>query len=212
MLKSLIVGLAGLGLSTLVSAAPLTEGEDYTLAPNAVEFGSQDGKVNVTEIFWYGCPHCYSLEDPLNAWVADLPENVEFDRMPATLGANWTKHAVAFYAAEQLGILDDVHEDFFDAIHQEGQQLTDPDDIAAFFSDYGVSEDDALKALDGFGVKSQVNRANAAMRNLELMGVPALVVDGRFIVSPSTAGSLENMPKIAAQLIEQVRQEEAAQE
>ncbi|MBY6031348.1 thiol:disulfide interchange protein DsbA/DsbL [Halomonas sp. DP8Y7-1] len=212
MLKSLMMGLVGLGLSTMAAAAPVTEGKDYTVAPNAVQLGSDDSKINVTEVFWYGCPHCYALEDPLNAWVADLPEDVEFERMPATLGETWVKHARAFYAAQQLEILDEVHEDFFDAIHQEGEQLTDPDDIAAFFSDYGVSEEDALKALDGFGVKSQINRASATMRNLQLMGVPALIVDGRYIVSPSNAGSLDNMPRIAEALVEQVREErEAAQ-
>ncbi|MBN8412934.1 thiol:disulfide interchange protein DsbA/DsbL [Halomonas denitrificans] len=212
MLKSLMMGLVGLGLSTMAAAAPVTEGKDYTVAPNTVQLGSDDSKINVTEVFWYGCPHCYALEDPLNAWVADLPEDVEFERMPATLGETWVKHARAFYAAQQLEILDEVHEDFFDAIHQEGEQLTDPDDIAAFFSDYGVSEDDALKALDGFGVKSQINRASATMRNLQLMGVPALIVDGRYIVSPSNAGSLDNMPRIAEALVEQVREErEAAQ-
>ncbi|KJZ08797.1 MULTISPECIES: thiol:disulfide interchange protein DsbA/DsbL [Halomonas] len=208
MLKSLMMGLAGLSLSTMAVAASITEGEDYTVAPNQVELGSDDGKINVTEVFWYGCPHCYSLEDPLNAWVAELPDDVEFERMPATLGETWVKHAKAFYAAQQLEILDEVHEDFFDAIHQEGEQLTEPADIAAFFSDYGVSEEQALKALDGFGVKSQINRASATMRNLELMGVPALIVDGRYIVSPSTAGSLDNMPRIAEALVEQIRSEQ----
>lgn len=210
MLKSFLVGLAGLGLSTLVSAAPLTEGKDYTVSPNPVELSADNTKINVTEIFWYGCPHCYDLEEPLNAWVAELPDDVDFERMPATLGDTWVKHATAFYAAKQLGILDKVHADFFDALHQQGQKLTEPDDIAEFFSNYGVSKEDALSALNGFGVKSELNRASAAMRNLELMGVPALIVDNRYIVSPSSAGSLENMPKVAEALIDQVREERAA--
>ena len=207
MLKSLMMGLAGLSLSTMAVAASITEGEDYTVAPNQVELGSDDGKINVTEVFWYGCPHCYSLEDPLNAWVAELPDDVEFERMPATLGETWVKHAKAFYAAQQLGILDDLHDDFFHAIHEEGRSLNDADAIAAFFSDYGVSEEDAKEALGSFGVKGEVNQAHARMRQMRLMGVPALIVDGRYLVTPSSAGSLANMPQIAGALVEKVRTE-----
>ncbi|TLF53732.1 thiol:disulfide interchange protein DsbA/DsbL [Halomonas urmiana] len=209
MLKTLMVALAGLGLSSLVSAAPLVEGEHYTVLENPVETQVEDGRVEVTEAFWYGCPHCYNLEDPLNAWVAEQPEDVAFQRMPATMGGDWNTHAFAFYAAEQLGILDDLHDDFFHAIHEEGRSLTDPDAIAEFFSDYGVSEEEAKQALGSFGVKGKVNQAHARMRQMQLMGVPALIVDGRYLVSPSTAGSLGNMPQIAGALVDKVREERA---
>lgn len=208
MFKSLMVAVAGLGLSTLASAAPVA-GQDYTVLDEPVQTQVADGKIEVTEAFWYGCPHCYALENPLNAWVDELPEDVEFQRMPATMGGAWNRHATAFYAAQQLGIQQEMHSDFFDAIHEQGAQLTDNEDIAGFFGQYGVSEDEALDALDAFGVKSQVNRAHARMRNMQLMGVPALVVDGRFVVTPSTAGSLDNMPQIADALVEQVREERA---
>lgn len=209
MLKTLMVALAGLGLSSLVSAAPLVEGEHYTVLDNPVETQVEDGRIEVTEAFWYGCPHCYNLEDPLNAWVAELPEDVAFQRMPATMGGDWNTHAFAFYAAQQLGILDALHDDFFHAIHEEGRRLNTPDDIAAFFSNYGVTEEEALAALNSFGVKGKVNQAHARMRQMQLMGVPALIVDGRYLVSPSTAGSLGNMPQVTGALVEKVREERA---
>lgn len=209
MFKPLLVAIAGLGLSTLVSAAPLVEGEHYTVLDEPVETRVADDRIEVTEAFWYGCPHCYNLEDPLNAWVAEQPEDVAFQRMPATMGGDWNQHALAFYAAQELDILDAVHEDFFHAIHEEGQSLTEVDDIAAFFSDYGVSEDEARQALTSFGVKSQVNQAHARMRAMQLRGVPALIVDGRYVVTPGQAGSLDNMPQIAGALVEQVREERA---
>ncbi|MDN3556083.1 thiol:disulfide interchange protein DsbA/DsbL [Halomonas maura] len=207
MFKSLIVALAGLGLSTLASAANLVEGEHYTTLDEPVKTQVEEGKIEVTEAFWYGCPHCYNLEEPLNAWVAELPEDVVFQRMPATMGGAWNQHATAFYAAKQLGIQEDLHDDFFDAYHEQGQRLTEVEDIAAFFSDYGVSEEEASEALTSFGVKSQVNQAHARMRNMQLMGVPALIVDGRYVVTPSTAGSLDNMPQIAGALVDKVREE-----
>lgn len=209
MLKSLLVAIAGLGLSTLAFAAPLVEGEHYTALDEPVETRVADDRIEVTEAFWYGCPHCYNLEDPLNVWVAEQPEDVAFQRMPATMGGDWNQHALAFYAAQELDILDAVHEDFFHAIHEEGQSLTDVDDIAAFFSDYGVSEDEARQALTSFGVKSQVNQAHARMRAMQIRGVPALIVDGRYVVTPGQAGSLDNMPQIAGALVEQVREERA---
>ena len=88
---------------------------------------------------------------------------------------------------------------------------TTVDEIAEFFSNYGVSEEEAKDALTSFGVKSQINRAHATMRAYKLMGVPALVVDGRYVITPSSAGSLENMPQIASALIEQVRDEDSSQ-
>lgn len=209
MLKSLMVALAGLGLSTMAMAAPLVEGQHYSTLDEPVKTHVEDGKIEVTEAFWYGCPHCYDLEDTLNAWVDGLPDDVVFERMPATMGGAWNKHATAFYAAKELGIQQDLHSDFFDAIHEQGRQLTDPDEIATFFSNYGVSKDEALEALDSFGVKSQVNQAHARMRNMKLMGVPALVVDGRYVVTPSSAGGLDNMPRIAEDLVDKVREERA---
>ncbi len=117
--------------------------------------------------------------------------------MPATMGGDWNQHALAFYAAEELGILDAIHDDFFHAIHEEGRGLTGNAEIAEFFSDYGVSEEEAQQALGSFAVKSQVNQANSRMRKMRLMGVPALIVDGRYLCTPSSAGSLANMPQIA---------------
>lgn len=211
MLKQWMAVVAGLSLSTLTLAAPVA-GQDYKVLDTPVKTDVENGKIEVTEVFWYGCPHCYDLEGPINAWAADLPEDVVFERLPATMGDVWVRHAVAFFAAKQLGILDKTHEDFFDAIHQDGKKLIDEDDIAAFYSNYGVSEEEAKKALNSFGVKSQVNQAHAKMRGYQLMGVPALVVDGRYVITPDSAGSLENMPQVASALIEQERGEQERDE
>ncbi|WP_282040571.1 thiol:disulfide interchange protein DsbA/DsbL [Halomonas alimentaria] len=207
MLKPLMLVLAGLALPGLASAQNLVEGEHYEVLPEPVETRVDEGQIEVTEAFWYGCPHCYNLEEPLNAWVAELPDDVSFQRMPATMGGDWNQHALAFYAAEELGILDAIHDDFFHAIHEEGRSLTGNAEIAEFFSDYGVSEEEAQQALGSFAVKSQVNQANSRMRKMRLMGVPALIVDGRYLVSPSSAGSLANMPQIAEALVGKVREE-----
>ncbi|OJA06056.1 thiol:disulfide interchange protein DsbA/DsbL [Halomonas sp. QHL1] len=209
MFKTLMVALAGLGLSAAVSAQEVVEGQDYEVLEAAVETHADEGKIAVTEVFWFGCPHCYRLQTPVSEWYETLEDDVSVEHMPATMGGDWNTHATAFYAAESLGIEDELHADFFNAIHQENQSLTEPDEIAAFFANYGVSEEEAKQALTDFSVRSEVNEANNRMREMKLMGVPALVIDGRFLVTPSSAGSLENMPKVAEALVEQVREERA---
>ena len=207
MFKTLMVAVASLGLSGLVAAQQVVEGQHYEVLDEAVETRVDDDMIEVTEVFWYGCPHCNRLQPSLNDWLEELDEDVAVIHMPATMGGDWNKHATAYYAAEELGIREDLHADFFAAIHDQGRALTEDDDIAAFFSDYGVSEDEAKQALTSFGVRSQVNQAHSRMRAMQLMGVPALVIDGRYLVSPSSAGSLENMPQVADALIEMVRDE-----
>ncbi|KFC50798.1 MULTISPECIES: thiol:disulfide interchange protein DsbA/DsbL [Halomonadaceae] len=209
MLKTLMVALAGLGLSAAVSAQELVEGQHYTLLESPVATQVDDDQIEVTEAFWFGCPHCYRLQTSVNEWYETLDDDVSIVKMPATMGGDWNTHATAFYAAQSLGIEEELHQDFFDAIHQDGRSLTEADDIADFFSDYGVSEEEAQKALTAFSVRSEVNKANSRMRDMRLMGVPALIVDGRYVVSPQSAGSLENMPQIADALIDKVRSERA---
>lgn len=207
MLKTLMVALAGVGLSAAVSAQELVEGQHYTLLESPVATQVEEGQIEVTEAFWFGCPHCYRLQTPVNEWYETLEDDVSIVHMPATMGGDWNTHATAFYAAEALGIEADLHEDFFDAIHQDGRSLTDADEIAEFFAGYGVTKEEAKQALSAFKVRSEVNKAHSRMRDMRLMGVPALVVDGRYVVTPSTAGSLENMPRIADALVERVRSE-----
>ncbi|MFP4137541.1 MAG: thiol:disulfide interchange protein DsbA/DsbL [Halomonas sp.] len=207
MLKPLLFALAGLSLPALATAQDVVEGEDYEVLPEPVETQVDDDRIEITEAFWYGCPHCHNLQEHVTAWYETLGDDVEVVHMPATMGGDWNQHALAFYAAEELGIREELHADFFDAIHQDERSLTDPDDIADFFSDYGVSEEEARQALDAFAVKSKVNQVNARMREMRLEGVPALLVDGRYLVSPSSAGSLANMPRVAEALVEKVREE-----
>ena len=209
MLKTLMVALAGLGLSAAVSAQELVEGQHYTLLESPVATQVDEDQIEVTEAFWFGCPHCYRLQTSVNEWYETLDDDVSIVKMPATMGGDWNTHATAFYAAQSLGIEEELHQDFFDAIHQDGRSLTEADDIADFFSDYGVSEEEAQKALTAFSVRSEVNKANSRMRDMRLMGVPVLIVDGRYVVSPQSAGSLENMPQIADALIDKVRSERA---
>lgn len=209
MLKALMVAATGLVFSTVAAAQELVEGQHYERLETPVETVVAEGQIEVTEAFWFGCQYCYRLQSSVTDWYDTLEDDVSVVKMPATMGGDWNTHATAFYAAEQLGIEADLHNDFFVAIHEDGQAMTDADDLAAFFANYGVTEDEAREALTSFGVRSDVNRANGRMRDMQLMSVPALIIDGQYLVSPSSAGSLANMPKIADTLIARIREERA---
>jgi len=208
MIKKLIQHIGALMLmavmSTAAQAADFKEGVHYIKLATPVAV-SEPGKIEVAELFWYGCGHCFEFEPYIAPWSEKLPSDVRFERVPATFSKPWQTHATGFYAAEALGIGKTLHSDFFNRIHRQGQRLSNNDSLAKFFSEYGVTEDQAEKALKSFGVKSKVNQAGARIRGYQAMGVPALVVNGKYRIDTSTAGSWANMLKIAEYLIEEER-------
>lgn len=206
MIKKLITLVCGVGLAFMALTA---QANDYKTLDNPVDVQVPAGKIKVDEIFWYGCPHCYEFESTIEKWAEDQKSDIVVDRMPAPLGRLWATHARAYYAAKALGIYDKVHEPFFTAVQQR-QPLNDDQQIAEFFTHYGVSKDDALKALQSFGVKSQISIASSALRAYGLMGVPAIVINGKYVITMDNSSNVttpESMLTVADQLIDQLRHE-----
>ena len=160
-------------------------------------------KVEVIEFFWYGCPHCFDFEPTLAKWVKNLPKNVEFVRQPAVFSDLWGKHAKAYYTAEALGIIDSVHQDFFDAIQIKKEHLETEEQLAKFFSAHGVSEADFKAAYGSFLVDTKVRQAATLAAKYGISGVPAIVINGKYKTSGPVAGSHEKMIEVMNHLIEQ---------
>jgi thiol:disulfide interchange protein DsbA len=203
MLKNACRSLAGILVLSMLSSAPagaFDEGIDYkTLAqPQPTETAEQ---VEVLELFWYGCPHCYHLEPQVERWVASQPDHVRFRRLPAVLGNHWAIGAKAYYAAETLGVLDRVHQPLFEALHKQKRRLDDEASLADFFAEQGVDRDEFLKALRSFIVDVKVRRAIQYGQRVGLDGVPAFVVDGKYLTSPSLTGSSERMFRLLDELV-----------
>lgn len=209
MLKKLIRHASAFLLTAVVAlsaqAAEFQEGKHYVKLDKPVPV-SEPGKIEVAELFWYGCGHCFEFEPYIEPWSKKLPDDVNFERVPATFSQQWKTHANAFYAAQALGIGEELHSEFFNRIHRDGQRLLSTDALAAFFAEYGVTEDKAKKALRSFGVKSKVNQAGARIRGYQALGVPAIVVNGKYRIDTSMAGSWGNLLEIAEFLIEKERQ------
>ena len=167
-------------------------------------------KIEVVEVFWYGCGHCYQFEPLVKQWQKGLAEDVDFWSSPAMWGGNMQVHAQAFYTAKALGKLEQLHEPIFTAINVHKKALANADQLADFFAEYGVERADFDKAFNSFGVKSQVRQADARQRGYQIKGTPEMVVNGKYRVSGRDAGSHANMLKVVDHLIELERAQLAA--
>ena len=188
-------------------AQDYSDGNGYTTIPTPVRT-ADPSKVEVREVFWYGCPHCYHLEPYTQAWKKSIADNknVDFNYMPAVFGRNWLAHAKAFYVADLLGIADKVHDDIYTAIHVKHERLSTEDSLAAFFANYGVSEDEFHKQYNSFAVESRLNQADAKIRAYGVRGTPTVVVNGKYLVNASTAGGNENIFNVVNYLIKKEEQ------
>lgn len=187
-----------------VSAAEFEAGKHYNLIQPEASTQSED-KVEVVELFWYGCGHCYDFEPYINAWKSDLPEDVVFRRVPAVFDRRWEPHARAYFTAEKLGILDEFHPVFFDALHKERRKFPNKESAAAFFAEFGVSEADFLGAYDSFDVDAKVRKAKQATRAYRITGVPSLVINGKYNSSAGLAGSYKQLLELTDSLVAQER-------
>ena len=162
---------------------PFAEGKDYVRLQTPVPPATPD-KVEVIEMFWYGCPHCYDLEPVTQEWLKRKPENVVFMRIPVAFGANWEPGARAYYAAEALGVLDKLHPALFEAFHKR-RKLHTEDELATFFAEHGVDQDAFRKAYKSFQTETQLRRGHQLVQRYGVKGVPAIFVNGKYDVRSS---------------------------
>jgi len=195
--------LAALALSPLPAFAQpraYEAGVDYSELRPAQPTAS-GGKVEVLEFFWYGCPHCYTIEPLIEKWVAKLPADVNFRRVPAVFNEQWARDAAVFYAFEALGVLARLHRPFFDAIHRDRLNTRDVAARNAWLQKNGVDVKRFEDAYKSFGVQSKVRRAQQLSVAYRIDGTPALAVQGRYTISAEQARNQPNMLAIADYLI-----------
>lgn len=176
----LILLACALPLVAQAADPPFQEGKDYVRLSTPAAPATSD-KVEVIEMFWYGCPHCYDLEPVTKEWLKRKPDHVEFTRIPVAFGASWEPGARAYYAAEALGVLDKIHQPLFDAFHQR-RKLSNEDELAAFFAEHGVDQEAFRKAYNSFQTETQLRRGNQLAQRFGVRGVPAIIVNGKYDV------------------------------
>jgi len=161
------------------------------------------GKVEVVEVFWYGCPHCYALEPFINSWQKNPPSYIEFVRVPVMWGPTHRGHAQLFYTLQALGKLAALHSKVFDEIQRNGKPLVAPGDDQqtlkmqlAFATANGISEADYTKAFQSFAVRTKLQQAEELTRRYSVEGVPMVVINGKYVTDVGMAGGQANLISI----------------
>jgi protein dithiol oxidoreductase (disulfide-forming) len=201
LLSSLTLGLMLIGGMARAEAPAGAKGYDNINPPQATQ---NVNKVEIVEVFWYGCPHCHGFDPAINAWVKNLPKEAEFRRMHVVWGedARILPHAKLFFALESMGLLESLHTKVFDAIHVENQNFNNPERLFDWIEKQGVNRKEFQSAYNSFGVMSKVGKARELTKAYGVNGVPVLVVDGKYLVTTRSAGSNEGMLAVAEKLVQ----------
>ena len=194
---AMAIGLASMG----AQAADYVAGKDYRLLDNP-ETISGDAII-VREFFWYGCPHCNVLDPHMEKWAKTKDKDVVFFRTPAALNPVWEANARGFYSAQLLGFEDKTHAALFDAIHKDGKKLFDQSSLSKWYASKGVNEKKFNSLYNSFAVGTKIGRSQAGAKRYQLSGVPAVVVQGKYVVTGEDA----KVPKVVEYLVDKARAE-----
>ncbi|BBP73983.1 thiol:disulfide interchange protein [Pseudomonas gingeri NCPPB 3146 = LMG 5327] len=203
-LSAALVTASLFGMTAQAADVPLKPGETYVELKNPVPI-SEPGKIEVVELFWYGCPHCYAFEPTINPWVEKLPADVHFVRIPAMFGGPWNAHGQLFLTLEAMGVEHKVHAAVFNAIQKEHKKLLDPAEMADFVATQGVDKDKFLATFNSFAIKGKIVQVTELAKKYEVSGVPTMIVNGKYRFDLGTAGGPEAALNVADQLIAKER-------
>ena len=194
---------AALSLFFTSAQAQLTAGKDYALVqpPQPTDSGS---KVEVLEFFWYGCPHCNTLEPLLNAWAKKLPDDVVLRRVHVPFGER--RHQQLYYTLESMGKAQELGDKVFHAIHVDRDRLDTLDRMTAMLGRNGVDAKQFADTFESFAVRTKMRRAAQVSDAYGVDGVPAMAVNGKYYTAPSMAGGNEAALRTIDWLIAQERQ------
>lgn len=197
LLIALSLGFAAIGAGA--SPTSPVDGADYrTLEkPQQTDSGK---KVEVTEFFWYACPHCNAFEPALNDWVKKQGDNIVYKRVPIAFRPSFVPQQKLYYTLEAMGKLDEMHGKVFHAIHADRKSLDTDAAITDFIVKQGIDKAKFLEIYNSFGVQTKARRASQLQEAYRIDGVPTVAIGGRYVTSPSIVGAaMGNAPEGASQ-------------
>ncbi len=166
------------------------------------------GKIEVVEVFWYGCPHCYALDPYIESWRKTKPAYVEFKRVPVTWQVVHQSHAKLFYTLEALGKEEALHTAVFSEMHDKKNYMFmqgDPKETlsaqVAFAKAHGISESDFTNAYNSFTVQTDMAKADDLVHRYHVDGVPLLVINGKYVTDVNMAGSQADVMNVVNDLV-----------
>ncbi|RAO74783.1 thiol:disulfide interchange protein DsbA/DsbL [Dyella jiangningensis] len=178
--------IAGLLLTTACTAtgsndpAPYTEGTEYVTIGGTPQRYSNEGKVEVVEVFSYGCIHCAHFAPLAEQMRKQLPPGVVLKLLPAAFNDQWVPYARAYYAAKKLGVVEQTHLALFKAKFEDHYPISTLDEIADFYASHGVKRDDFMRIATSDEVTQQIRKDAALVQAWQVDGTPTIVVDGKY--------------------------------
>ena len=195
-------------ISSFVLAVQPQPGINFKPTKEVIPTESKD-KIEVVELFWYGCVHCSNMDPYLDKWADNLPKDVTFKRIPAIPRKDWVASAKAYYALESLGLLNKLHEKLFDAIHKE--KIFKHDNTKALINWIALNgkldKKEVEAAFNSFSMKSKLSRSFKIFKAAGATGVPTMIIDGKYFTSSTMAGGEQNAIDIINFIIKNVRKD-----
>lgn len=182
--KQLAVFLLFAPIAAAVMAQPekYVAGTHYTVLETP-QRTSDAAKIEVMEIFWYGCGHCFRFQPLVENWRANMAEDIDFVQLPAVWNPLMLVHAQAYYTAEAMGVLEQVHTPLFNALNLEGNRLQNERQVATLFAKHGVNEEEFSKVFNSFSIRTKVNQLDRKMRDYQIQSTPNMAVNGKYLIS-----------------------------
>ena len=207
-MRTLAIAAVAALLSIPAIAAPVA-GKDYELI-NPPQPTSDASKIVVTEFFSYQCPHCFRFAKPYQAWIAKLPADVKTERVAVAIGHQaWVAAAQAFYALTAMKRVPAIDDALFGAIHRQRLQLDSEAAITGWVARQGIDPAAFTQAYRSFSVKLNSRRADDLSRSYRLPSVPALAIDGKYLVPIADDGDFNDQLEVAIALIDRARRDHA---
>ena len=200
---SLAISFSGLSGA---QSPKIEEGFDYRILPTPQPLESK-GKVEVIEFFWYGCPHCYDFEPELNTWLKRQPKDVIFRKVPVAFRDDFMPHSQLFYALEAMGKGDALNDKVMYAMHKENKRLMTENEIADWAASQGIDRNAFLATYRSFAVVSKARAARQMADAYRIDGVPTIVMQGRYVTSPSIAGTKAKAISVMEHLEQKIRKD-----
>ena len=200
------LALAGAGAPRLARAAGFVpaEGRDFALLEKPVAVPG-NGKIEVIEFFWYACPHCFSFEPALEAWIAKLPADVHFTRVPVGFDARKEIHQRIFYTWEALGLVDTMHRKTFTRFHVQKKPVDSVEDMVSFAQESGLDGTKVQPAWNSFTVQTKCAAARRLEDDYGIERMPEMAIGGRFVAIAQPEAGPESVLVTTDWLLDRIR-------
>jgi thiol:disulfide interchange protein DsbA len=210
-MKQLIALLFATFLSTLVAPGLSLAAEPQAVRdfkPIDPPLAATKGKIEVIEFFSYGCPHCNDFHPLVSQWAAKLPKDVTLRRVPVSFNRpEWARLSRLYFALEATGDLAKFDAAVFIAIHEQRVNFKNDETVIAWATSKGIDGKKFGDALAGFSMQSKVQRADQEASAAHITGVPALAVDGRYLINNEAAANFEDLLRLTDSVIARARQD-----